>query len=115
MNPNKWEQLVYLAEEKFGIESKEVEEIVVDVNHQGEKIKGEKEIIEFESPVGRMRMEKITKPRVIDKNIKRAKRAGSRASVDLIYSDKETVSEMSVYKKNNQNEWEKIKPDDLKK
>ncbi len=113
MNPNKWEQLVYLAEEKFGIDKKETNEEVVDVTHKGKKIKGEREILEFESPVGRVRMERLIKPKVIDKNIKRSKRAGAKASVDLVYSDTETVSEMNLYKQNDEGEWDEIKPQDL--
>ncbi len=113
MNSSKWGQLVYLAEEKFGIDRQDNKEIIIDETHKGQEIKGEKEIIEFQAPIGKIRMEKITKPKVIDKKINSSKRAGSKTTVDLVYSDTETVSSMNLYKKDSSGEWKEIKPEDL--
>lgn len=89
MNEKRWEEIKNLTKNKFKVlnEEKITEE--------------EKEIerIEFAGPVGRMRLEWVTKPKVLDvKTSHSAKRAGGAArKVEKVYSEDEFVSYMKVY------------------
>jgi len=113
MNPGKWEKLVFLAEENFGIDKKEKQEIEVDELANGKKIMGERETIEFKSPLGRIRIEKISRPKVIDKKVLRAKRIGSNAVVDYVYSPDEKTMEMNIFQYAENGEWEEISPEKM--
>jgi len=113
MNPSKWEKLVFLAEENFGIDKKEKQEIEVDELSNGEKIMGEEEIIEFKSPLGKIRIEKISRPKVVDKKVLRAKRIGSNAVVDYVYSPDEKTVEMKIFKQAEDGEWQEISPEKM--
>jgi hypothetical protein len=108
MNPNKWEQLVFLAEEKLGIDKREKQELEVGELSDGSKIMGTKEIIEFKSPLGKIKMEKITRPKVVDKKVLHTKRIGGRVAVDYVYSPDEKVEEVNIYLQNKSGEWEEI-------
>lgn len=108
MNPNKWEELLFKAEEMFGIENKYQEDFVVAETMAGQKIMGLIEIVEFKSPMGRIRLKKTSRPKVIDKKILHTKRIGGKITVDFIYSDQEKVVELKIYKQNSNDEWEEI-------
>ncbi len=112
MNPRKWEQLVYLAEEKFGIENRVKEEFELDELSDGKKIMGEKESFEFKSPLGRIKVEKISRPKVMDKKVLHTKRIGGRVAIDFVYSPDEKVSEMKIYCEKNGN-WEEANLDEM--
>lgn len=113
MNPNKWEQLIFLAEEKFGIDKQYSQDFVVSESSRGEKVMGKKEIVEFEGPLGKMRLEKTTRPRVIDKKVLSHKRIGSGVAVDYIYSDDEPVVELKIRKESSDGEWEEVSPESM--
>ena len=113
MNPSKWENLIFLAEEKFGIDKEYKEEFEVAELFNGEKIIGERQIVEFESPLGQIKLEKTSRPKVIDKKILHTKRIGGRVAVDFVYSDEEKVEELKIYRLDNDNQWVEIKPEDM--
>lgn len=113
MNPNKWENLIFLAEEKFGIDKKYEEKFEVTTTSTGEKIMGKREIVEFEAPFGRIMLEKISKPKVIDKKILHTKRIGGRTAFDFVYSDSEKVVVLNLYKKSEDGEWEEMSPETM--
>lgn len=98
MNPNKWQEIVFKIEEKFGIDSRRTEDFIVAEQHSGEKIIGQKEIIEFKGPLGKIRLEKISQPKVIDKKVLSSKRIGGRAAVDYVYSDEDKSEFIKIYK-----------------
>jgi hypothetical protein len=65
--------------------------------------------IEFTSPMGRIRLEFITKPVILDKKTSYSKRIGSETQVDYIYSQDELSHQLAVYKWNeNDSDWEEI-------
>jgi len=113
MNPSKWENLIFLAEEKFGIEKEYKEEFEVAELFNGEKIIGQRKMVEFESPLGRIKLEKTSRPKVIDKKILHTKRIGGRVAVDFVYSDVEKVEELKIYRLEKENQWAEIKPEDM--
>ncbi len=111
MNVGKWENLIFMAEEKFGLDKKYTENFEVSELSTGEKIMGQREIVEFKSPLGRIKLEKISRPKVIDKKILRTKRIGGRMAIDFVYSKEEKVEELRIYKLNDNDEWAEINPE----
>lgn len=112
MNPQTWEKIVYLAEEKFGLKKKEEEDFVVAESLQGQKIMGKKEIIEFESPQGLMRLEFVIEPKIIGKKVLSSRRIGSRVKEEYIYSQDEYIYKLKSYKFDPEtNEWQEIEFD----
>jgi len=67
------------------------------------------EFIEFAGPLGKMRLEFITKPIVLDKKTSYTRRIGSETNVQYVYSDTDKSSRLDVYKLNEDSgEWEEI-------
>lgn len=113
MNSNKWERLVFLAEEKFGIDKREEEEIEVGEHSDGTKVIGKKEIVEFKGPLGEIRVEKISRPKVIDKKVLSTKRIGGKVAIDYVYSPTEKTEEIKIYSQDQEGEWQEIDPEKL--
>ena len=102
MTDEKWEKLIFMVEEKFGILKREKKEIE-------EEGGGEVESVEFNGPLCKMKIERILHPRIIDKKVHYSRRIGSESKVDYIYSDTEKVQRLKVYKWSlDQNDWEEI-------
>ncbi len=67
------------------------------------------EFIEFVGPMGKMRLEFITKPVILDKKTSYTRRIGSETNVEYVYSETEKSSKLDVYKLNeDSDEWEEI-------
>jgi len=67
------------------------------------------DFIEFEGPLGRIRLEFISKPLVIDKKTNYSRRSGSETQVSYIYSETERSEKIVAYKWNNANSsWEEM-------
>lgn len=110
----RWEEIIYRIEEKFGIKDKKKERFLVSEDSFGKKVFGEKEIVEFETPKGKMKIERIIQPRIIGKKVIRARRAGSRVAVNYIYSEDETVEKLKFYRWNGkEGNWEEINLENL--
>ena len=70
---------------------------------------GEREILEFDGPLGRMRLEFITRPVVLDKVTHGSRRIGSEHGVEYIYSEDEFSHTLKAYKwDGGQNDWLEI-------
>ena len=69
-----------MAKENFEI-SNEGEEEIEDIPNS------KLEFIEFDGPLGKMRLEFITKPKVLDKKTLYSGRIGSDVKVDYVYSE----------------------------
>ncbi len=114
MNLRKWENLVFKVEEKFGIKEKYTEEFEFAQKHDGEKIIGHKENIEFEGPLGLMRLEKVSQPRIINKKVLSSKRIGGKIAVDFVYSDTDEVFKFNIYRKDaKENKWVEVLPETM--
>lgn len=67
------------------------------------------ESIEFQSPMGRIRLEHITKPVVLDRKTTYSKRIGSETKIDYIYSPDEKVQKLIAYRwDEGQDNWAEI-------
>jgi hypothetical protein len=109
MNDAKWEKLIFMIEEKFGILSLNKEKIEVAKTFQGQSIFGEKETIEFKTPKGKMKVERISKPKIVDKKVLSSKRIGGKVAIEYIYSQEEKTYEVKLYQfDENKNEWQEV-------
>lgn len=102
MQIEKWKIIIGNIKDNFKVEDEGTEHIDdeggVDVD-----------FIVFQGPVGKMRLELITKPIIIDKKTNYSKRIGSESQVEYVYSQDEKSSKMIAYKwDDNQDDWVEI-------
>ena len=105
MNEEKWENLINNIKDKFKVEKH-------DTEHTDEMGGTDTEFIIFESPLGRVKLERITKPVVLDKKTSYSQRIGSETSVEYVYSEDEKTARLTAYKWEN-NEWVEINADNF--
>jgi hypothetical protein len=99
MNPEKWTEIKGQIKDDFGVLEEKKEALDNDQP-------GEKEVILFNGPLGRMKLEFITRPVILDKRALASKRIGSERKVQYIYSDSEFSHVLKAYKwDENQSEW----------
>ncbi len=102
MSPEKWQNTLGNIKDNFEYENEFKE-------HLDEEGGVDIESIEFQSPMGRIRLEHITKPVVLDKKTIYSKRIGSETKVDYIYSPDEKMHHLIAYKwDESQDGWEEI-------
>lgn len=89
MTEQKWEQIISMIEDKFGIEKRDQWKL---------DPVGEVDCIEFKCPTGKMKLERIVKPKLIDKKTTYSRRIGGDVKVDYIYSEDEFVSTLKAYR-----------------
>ncbi len=91
MTKDKWEDIKEMIKNKFTIESEKKYplENVYD---------GEAEELIFRSSLGRIKLEFITKPKLLDKKTNYSRRIGSDVKVEYIYSKEEKVNIFKAYK-----------------
>ncbi|MFA4833489.1 MAG: hypothetical protein WC619_01415 [Patescibacteria group bacterium] len=102
MTEEKWKDVVGNIKDNFEVEDegkKRLEEMGgIDV-----------EFIVFTGPLGKMKLEFITKPVVLDKKTNYSNRIGSETKVNYVYSESEKTSRLVAYKwEDNQEEWVEI-------
>jgi hypothetical protein len=97
MTIEKWENIKGHIKDNFEVENEGSENIEED---GGVNI----ECIEFHGPLGRMRLEFIDKPVILDKKTTYSRRIGSETGVEYIYSETERAYQMNAYKWNEETE-----------
>ncbi len=96
MTDDKWEDLKENVREKFGIiEEKSKPDIMTD--DLGNEIKGEKEIIVFDGPMGKMMVTKTKRPVIIDKKSHYHKTQAGKALTEYVVSDTEFTSKVEAF------------------
>ncbi len=101
MNDDKWFDVVDRVKEKFEILESEKREL--------DPGPGSIEFIVFQGPLGKVKLERISKPLVLDTKTLGSKRMGSQASVEFIYSDTEKSQTFNAYLWNEAaDDWKKI-------
>lgn len=90
MTEEKWKDIVSKIKDDFKVLENKTEDL--------ENLPGQLEYIIFDGPVGKMKLEFITKPLVIDKRAIGSRRIGSQTKVEYIYSDSEKVHTFKAYK-----------------
>jgi len=91
MTNEKWENVKGMVKDKFDVE----EEGIVDMPDTPQ---GLVEFIIFLSPLGRIKLEYITRPVILDKKTIGSRRIGSETTVEYIYSEDEFFSTFKAYK-----------------
>ena len=79
MNDRRWDALLSEIEIKFGFKKKS--------KTPAEPGPGEIEVVEFEGPAGLMRLERVSRPIVLDKKMHYSKRIGSQPVSEYVYSE----------------------------
>ncbi|MCL5794876.1 MAG: hypothetical protein M1338_00750 [Patescibacteria group bacterium] len=92
MTDEKWQQVIANIKDNFELISHETSPIAEEDGG------GEAEIIEFNGPLGKMKLERTTQPLVIDKKTIGSRRIGSQTKVEYVYSDTEKVHRFKAYR-----------------
>ena len=100
MNDSRWADLVENIESKFEV----LENTKYDVDDAPSAFA---EAIVFVSPVGKMKLERVTKPRVVGEQTYGGSKYGAASGVEKLYSEDEVVNVLKAYKEVN-GEWEPV-------
>lgn len=103
MNDERWQNIISRVKDKFKIEDEGSEEKEINKDKDGKPILEKIESIVFDGPLGRIKLERTTKPLVIDKKTKYSQRIGGEVSVDYVYSDTEKIHKFKVYRYDEEN------------
>ena len=100
MTKDKWLDLKDRIEDKFGVREykKDILEDVPD---------SVVEILIFDSPLGKIKLEWVSKPKTLGEKTVYSNRIGSNVKVDKIYSEDERAEYLKAYK-DLDGEWEEI-------
>lgn len=112
MQDEKWENLIDNLEIKFGKLSRK-SQTTVSTDDIGHEIKSEEEWVEFETPLGKMKLSRVTRPMIIDKKFHYTHTGGGKGKVEYVLSDTEKTQKVTLYKWNSlNNEWQEVKTPD---
>ena len=89
MNAEKWKEIVGRIEDSFDVLEHETEDL--------DPRPGRVEFITFIGPKGRMRLERESRPRILEKKGLGSRRIGSQTSVEYIYSDSDEVDTVKAF------------------
>lgn len=90
MHPDRWQEIKKKIIDSF--------ELFNQFTKTDEEIRQETETLEFNGPAGKMRVEWITRPKVLDKKTNYSNRIGGSVSVDYVYSADEFTHTFKVYR-----------------
>jgi hypothetical protein len=108
MQNEQWENLIDSLEIKFGkLERKR--RTTVTTNDIGHEIKNEEEWLEFETPSGKMRLSRITRPMIIDKKFHYTHTAKAKGKVEYVLSETEKSYRVVLSQWNSlNNDWQEV-------
>lgn len=98
MTDEKWQKIIGQIKDSFKVSDQRQEDLSSDIGG------GTVEIIEFDGPLGRMKLERTTQPLVIDKKTIGSRRIGSDTKVEYIYSDTEKIHKFKAYRYDDNND-----------
>ncbi|MDD5043200.1 MAG: hypothetical protein PHD51_00845 [Patescibacteria group bacterium] len=103
MQDEKWQNLVGRVKDEFEVLESKKEDL-------GEESgPGFVEFIVFNGPLGKIKLERFSRPIVLDKKTVGSKRIGGETAVKYIYSDSEFSHKFRAYKWNEaRGEWEEM-------
>lgn len=102
MLPEKWENIKGNIKDNFTVEDE-------GEQHLEEEGGIDIEYIVFQGPLGKMRLEFVSKPIVLDKKTNYSKRIGSETMVNYVYSEAEKSYNLTAYKwSDDDEEWVEI-------
>jgi len=99
MTPDRWKQIKGNIKDNFEVEDE-------GLTHLDDEGGIDIDFIIFTGPLGRMRLEFVSKPVILDKKTTYTRRIGSETKVDYVYSDEEKSHKLIVYKwSEDEDEW----------
>jgi hypothetical protein len=99
MQPDRWLEIKQELKQKFELEDEYSEEL----DH------GSQEVVEFVSPMGRVKLCFVQKPKVLDKKTTYSNRIGSGVSVEYVYDLENSTYHLDVWLWSEGNQqWEKL-------
>jgi len=101
MNDQRWEEVLRRLDRQFGdLEFDEIED---------EETRTVTESVAWQSPQGRMKLLRTTRPLVVDKKLHYSNRAGGGTHVEFVYSETETTSRIRLFRWSEpMSDWEEI-------
>lgn len=108
MNDEKWGNTISLIEEKFGVEERKTVPDNLEDNY-GNVFEGTKETVIFKGPLGKIKLERIAHPLILDKKMHYHKGSGGTAEVEYQVSETEKTHRLIVFKQSPDTlEWEEL-------
>lgn len=102
MTPERWKIIIGNIKDNFEIEEE-------DTAHFDDEGGVDIEYVVFKGPLGKMRLEFVSKSIVLDKKTTYSRRIGSETKVEYIYSDDEKSHILAAYKwDDSQDDWVEI-------
>ncbi|MEK7203177.1 MAG: hypothetical protein AAB653_02565 [Patescibacteria group bacterium] len=102
MTQEKWQDIINKIKDDFSVED-------FGKSHSDEEGGVDVEYIIFQGPLGRIKLEYISKPVVLDKKTIYSSRIGSETKVNYIYSEDEKSFRLKVFKWDDAiNDWQEI-------
>jgi len=92
MTKERWNDLVGQIKDNFSVEEEAKEEL------SEEEGVGNRYFVIFNGPLGRMMLELIERPVILDKKTKYSNRIGSQTQVEYVYSEDESTYKMHAYR-----------------
>lgn len=90
MQDEKWQDIIGRVLDDFEVLEHETQEL--------EEGRGSVEYIVFNGPLGKMKLERISRPLILDKKVIGSKRIGSDTHVEYVFSDTEKTHAFNAYK-----------------
>jgi len=90
MQDEKWQDIIERVQDDFEVLEHETREL--------EEGSGSVEYIVFNGPLGKMKLERISRPFILDKKVIGSNRIGSDTRVEYIFSDTEKTHAFNAYK-----------------
>lgn len=109
MKQEKWEEIKGKIKDQFEVIEEKKEPLMIRVGLEDSQKAGDKDIIIFQSPIGKVKLEYLIKPVILDKKEHFSKRAGTSARTEYELSETEFVRRMEAYKWNEADQdWQSI-------
>lgn len=108
MREDLWGEILDKLEDKYGkLEVEHLRETRED--DTGQKLTSEIERVEFDTELGRMRVDMVTAPMILDKKTHYTHTAGARANVEFVLSDTEKTQKIRAFRYDDDtNDWIEI-------
>ncbi len=112
MNDDRWLEVVNMAQKNFSNVELVTQPLIADTP-DGPQEQGTEDILEFNSPMGKFRLERLNKPVVLNKKVTFSHRQGDTAQTDYVLSDTELSHKLHVFKEDHNGEWEEVSADKM--
>jgi hypothetical protein len=108
MQDEKWEPLKEELKRKFKVEEEGFEDLIVETG-DGPVIQGKIEFMIFDSPIGRVKLTRESRPVVLDKKFIYSHRAGQAGRTEYEFSSTEFSHKVKAYKWDDYNDqWKEM-------